>query len=64
MAVFSLRRDVCLVSASYCVADCETVGIPPLMSRRTLGILDGGRGGAVDRARRRRGIRGVDKGGA
>ena len=23
--------------------DCETVGIPPLMSRKTLGILDGGR---------------------
>ena len=44
--------------------DCETVGIPPLMSRKTLGILDGGRGGAVDRARRRRGITGVDKGGA
>ena len=43
--------------------DCETVGIPPLMSSRTLGILDGGRGGAVDRARRRRGITG-DKGGA
>ena len=35
-----------------------------MMSRKTLGILDGGRGGAVDRARRRRGIRGVDKGGA
>ena len=30
------------------------------MSRKTLGILDGGRGGAVDRARRRRGITGVD----
>jgi len=45
-------------------ADCETVGIPPLMSRKTLGILDGRRGGAVDRARRRRGITGVDKGGA
>ena len=44
--------------------DCGTVGIPPLMSKRTLGILDGGRGGAVDRARRRRGITGVDKGGA
>ena len=44
--------------------DCETVGIPPLMSRKTLGILDGGRGGAVDRLWRRRGIRGVDKGGA
>ena len=44
--------------------DCETVGIPPLMSRRTLGILDDGRGGAVDRARRRRDITGVDKGGA
>ena len=44
--------------------DCETVGIPPLMSRKTLGILDGGRGGAVDRSWRRRGIRGVDKGGA
>jgi len=27
------------------VGDCETVGIPPLMSRKTLGILDGGRGG-------------------
>jgi len=24
--------------------DCETVGIPPLMSRKTLGILDGGSG--------------------
>ena len=44
--------------------DCETVGIPPLMSRKTLGILDGGRGGAVDRSWRRRGIKGVDKGGA
>ena len=44
--------------------DCETVGIPPLMSRKTLGILDGGRGGAVDRSWRRRVIRGVDKGGA
>ena len=44
--------------------DCGTVGIPPLKSKRTLGILDGGRGGAVDRARRRRGITGVDKGGA
>ena len=43
--------------------DCETVDIPPLMSRKTLGILDGGRGGAVDRSWRRRGIRGVDKGG-
>jgi len=32
------------------------------MSRKTLGILDGGRGGAVDRSWRRRGIRGVDKG--
>ena len=48
----------------YCCYDCETVGIPPLMSRKTLGILDGGRGGAVDRSWRRRGIRGVDKGGA
>ena len=47
-----------------CSTDCETVGIPPLMSRKTLGILDGGRGGAVDRSWRRRGIRGVDKGGA
>ena len=46
------------------INDCETVGIPPLMSRKTLGILDGGRGGAVDRSWRRRGIRGVDKGGA
>jgi len=44
--------------------DCETVGIPPLMSRKTLGILDGGRGGAVDRSWRCRRIRGVDKGGA
>ena len=44
--------------------DCETVGIPPLISRKTLGILNGGRGGAVDRSWRRRGIRGVDKGGA
>ena len=50
--------------ASVHSTDCETVGIPPLMSRKTLGILDGGRGGAVDRARRRRGITGVDKGGA
>ena len=45
-------------------SDCETVGIPPLMSRKTLGILDGGRGGGVDRSWRCRGIRGVDKGGA
>ena len=44
--------------------DYETVGIPPLMSRKTLGILDGGRGGGVDRLWRRRGIKGVDKGGA
>ena len=44
--------------------DCETVGIPPLMSSKTLGILDGGRGGGVDRSWRRRGIKGVDKGGA
>ena len=44
--------------------DCETVGIPPLMSRKTLGIVDGGRGGGVDRSWRRRGIKGVDKGGA
>ena len=44
--------------------DYETVRIPPLMSRRTLGILDGGRGGGVDRSWRRRGIKGVDKGGA
>ena len=44
--------------------DYETVGIPPLMSRKTLGILDGGRGGGVDRSWRRRGIKGVDKGGA
>ena len=44
--------------------DCETVGIPPLMSTKTLGILDGGRGGYVDRLWRRRGIIGVDKGGA
>ena len=42
--------------------DYETVGIPPLMSRKTLGILDGGRGGGVDRSWRRRGITGVDKG--
>jgi len=38
------------------VTDCETVGIPPLMSRKTLGILDGGRGGGVDRSRRRVGV--------
>jgi len=44
--------------------DYETVGILPLMSRKTLGILDGGRGGGVDRSWRRRGIKGVDKGGA
>ena len=44
--------------------DYETVGIPPLMSRKTLGILDGGRGGGVDRSWRRQGIKGVDKGGA
>jgi len=31
---------------SAVVEDCETVGIPPLMSRKTLGILDSGRGGA------------------
>ena len=65
----SLRLSVCLsvppIDQGPCRAnDCETVGIPPLMSRKTLGILDGGRGGAVDRARRRRGITGVDKGGA
>ena len=42
--------------------DCETVGIPPLMSRKTLGILDGGRGGGADRSWRRRAIKGVDKG--
>ena len=53
-----------LVLAGRCPVDCETVGIPPLMPRKTLGILDGGRGGAVDRWWRRRGIRGVDKGGA
>jgi len=35
--------------------DYETVRIPPLMSRKTLGILDGGRGGGVDRSWRRRG---------
>jgi len=35
-----------------------------MMSRKTLGILDGGRGGGVDRSWRRRGIKGVDKGGA
>jgi len=34
------------------------------MSRKTLGILDAGRGGSVDRSWRRRGIKGVDKGGA
>ena len=34
------------------------------MSRKTLGILDGGRGGSDDRSWRRRGINGVDKGGA
>ena len=44
--------------------DYETVRIPPLMSRKTLGILDGGRDGDVDRSCRRRGIKGVDKGGA
>ena len=47
-----------------CGHDCETVGIPPLMSRKTLGILDGGRGEGVDRSWRRRGIKGVDKGAA
>ena len=55
-------RDVILTCARK--PDCETIGIPPLMSRKTLGILDGGKGGAVDRSWRRRGIRGVDKGGA
>ena len=30
--------------------DYETVRIPPLMSRKTLGILDGGRGGGADRS--------------
>ena len=44
--------------------DYETVCIPPVMSRKTLGILDGGRGGGVDRSWRRQGIKGVDKGGA
>jgi len=34
------------------------------MSRKTLGILDGGRGGAVDRSWRRLCIKGADKGGA
>jgi len=54
------------MSALHCcsIQDCGTVGIPPLMSKRTLGILDGGRGGAVDLSWRRRGITGVDKGGA
>ena len=52
----------CCIGAN--LEDCETVGIPPLMSRKTLGILDGGRGGGVDRSRRRRCIKGVDKGGA
>ena len=61
---FGPCRNKSLPQASTCPHDCETVGIPPLMSRKTLGILDGGRGGAVDRARRRRGITGVDKGGA
>jgi len=37
-------------------SDCETVGIRPLMSRKTLGILDDGRCGGVDRSWRRRGI--------
>ena len=41
--------------------DCETVSIPPLMSRKTLGILDGGRGGASI-ARGGVGVKGVDKG--
>ena len=35
-----------LYEADDDAVDCETVGIPPLMSRKTLGILDGGRGGA------------------
>jgi len=38
------------------VGDCETVGIPPSMSRKTLGILGGGRGGGVDRSWRRVGV--------
>ena len=38
------------------LTDCETVGIPALMSRKTLGILDGGRGGGVDRSWRRVGV--------
>jgi len=41
--------------------DYETVRIPPLMSRKTLVILDGGRGGDVDRSCRRRGIKGKVK---
>jgi len=41
--------------------DYETVRIPPLMSRKTLGILDGGRDGDVDRSCRRRGIKGKVK---
>jgi len=53
-----------LYEADDDAVDCETVGIPPLMSRKTLGILDGGKGGGVDRSWRRRGIKGVDKGGA
>ena len=60
------EMELRVVGVLVILYDCETVGIPPLMSRKTLGILDGGRGGAVDRSWRRRGItcRGVDKGGA
>jgi len=61
---FGMRQCVSTNFMLTDLLDCETVGIPHLMSRKTLGILDGGRGGAVDRSWRRRGIRGVDKGGA
>ena len=45
-------RGTALSSVSL---DYETVRIPPLMSRKTLGIQDGGRGRGVDRSWRRRG---------
>jgi len=69
MAIINIINEEYCAMPTACLyaemrVDCETVGIPPLMSRKTLGLLDGGRGGGVDRSWRRRGIRGVDKGGA
>ena len=64
LSLASVKSRLVHLSGTGSPGDCETVGIPPLMSRKTLGILDGGRGGGVDRSWRRRGIKGVDKGGA